>query len=458
MARIKIKCRPPSRDKKLKLIEILSIKDIEISRVITTNDGYVVLTTNEEHADSIFNPLIKTELTNNGLTPVIPPELKAKKSVIIPRVDDVIYERDTLETGEELAKVNQWIDIEDIESVFKFPNSPTIKITFTQTAKAKKCTEAGLKAFKISIPGYEIKTETYIPVKCCMKCYQLESHFTNECPKDRDYKICSECSTIGHQWHQCKAVTKTCINCGEGHSTMAMKCKLRKSIIKDKRQRLNEASKKSYANVSQPSASTNPTSTPIVTKEEILKIHICVAHAKSKEQENPGTYSTVLNNVLKANKLPTIIIPDDDTIPVNSNNNAASASSQINITPEPATRTSLGAVGLNSHINDSNESNILEAEDLGLEFLTTKETGWPKNFSTPELIKGIRKNKYKYRYTSSEYSEEYIINKVERGEIKINRCLYTLQTDEFRKIRPGLVEQRSQREDRDPRLRRHSNE
>ncbi len=50
---------------------------------------------------------------------------------------------------------------------------------------------------------------------------------------------------------------------------------------------------------------------PVVTKEELLKIHICIAHAHQKDVENPGTYGEELNKVLVANCLPKIIIPDD---------------------------------------------------------------------------------------------------------------------------------------------------
>ncbi len=111
-------------------------------------------------------------------------------------MDDVIYERSLDDVGEEITKINSWIR-DELESVFKFPKSNTIKLTFTQTQLAKKCTEVGLKAFNIIIPSHEIKLETYIPIKCCMKCYALD-HFTSECRNSSDFKICSECSNDGH--------------------------------------------------------------------------------------------------------------------------------------------------------------------------------------------------------------------------------------------------------------------
>ncbi len=81
-------------------------------------------------------PMNYTQYCHQGL------KLKKKKNVIIPRVDDVVYEHTPDAIGEELRKNNSWIG----ESVFKFPKSPTVKLSFTQTQLSKNCTEVGLKA------------------------------------------------------------------------------------------------------------------------------------------------------------------------------------------------------------------------------------------------------------------------------------------------------------------------
>ena len=313
MSKIKIKCRPTSKEKKLKLVEILSKHQIEVSRILPAYDGFVILTVSESHSDNIFSAKIKGELESNEFHAVMPPELKAKKSVILPRADDIIYERHIVDIGEEIQKQNSWVG-DGVVDVIKFPKSKAIKITFSNTTLAQKCTEKGLKAFSISVPAHEIKQETFIPVKCCMKCYTLESHFTNECPNPGSFKICSECSEAGHVWHECPNDYKKCLNCGENHSTMALKCPKRKEIVKNKRNQINDRQKMSYAAISQTTSSENKMpsfQTPIVTREELLKIHICVAHAQNQNQITPGTYSSVLNKTLKANNLPTIIIPED---------------------------------------------------------------------------------------------------------------------------------------------------
>ena len=106
----------------------------------------------------------------------MPPELKVKKSVIITRVDDLIYDCwKEEEIADELIRKNEWIG-DKVDSVFKFPNSSTIKVTFAQSSHAKKSTKRGLLAFNLSIPPSDIKQETFIPIKSCMKCYTLEHH------------------------------------------------------------------------------------------------------------------------------------------------------------------------------------------------------------------------------------------------------------------------------------------
>ena len=102
MSRIKIKCRKNGREEKLQLLEILCRKYIEISRITATHDGFVVLTVDEHSADSLFLHDTKNELMSKDFSPIMPPEMRAKKSIIIPRVDDVIYEQNVVDIGEEL--------------------------------------------------------------------------------------------------------------------------------------------------------------------------------------------------------------------------------------------------------------------------------------------------------------------------------------------------------------------
>ena len=467
MARIKIKSRnPTNNDNKLLLLDILCRKDIEISRIFNTRDGFVVQPVHEHDTDNLFATNTIDELTQNAFAPVMPPEIRAKKSIIIPRTDEIIYEKNVVEIGEEIARKNEWLNLEDIQNIYKFPNSPTIKVTFHSSLLAKKCTEKGLKAFKISIPGNEIKLETYVPIKCCMRCYTLETHYTNECPKSRDYKLCSECGTEGHLWHQCNEPSKKCVNCGEDHSALQMKCPKRKEILKTKRTQIKERENMTYSNITGSNITPKmPTvNVPTITKEEILKIHICVAHAQTKNQEKPGCYNNVLNKILTMNNLPNIIIPidDDDVSPVQPLIGATSLEQPItgamslqlpqDETPTPTLEQSSSRQSSTSNLSKTAESapsKKPKAKDLGLYFFTTTEKVWPPKIPTEELLKGIKNQKYKWVYSNTEYDEQQILHKIEHGEISPTQCFFTVGPDEFRKIRSGLIQERSPAETRD---------
>lgn len=76
---------------------------------------------------------------------------------------------------------------------------------------------------------------------------------------------------------------------------------------------------------------------PEITKEELLKISICVAHAQCKNQDKPGTCAYELNRVLMANNLPNIIIPEDtdtNTQILLEQNAGATGGDKVNVEPE----------------------------------------------------------------------------------------------------------------------------
>lgn len=61
-----------------------------------------MLTENETELDKVFNNVTDKELVNHQLTPLIPLELKAHRSVLIFRIDDHVYTNNEEEIQEEL--------------------------------------------------------------------------------------------------------------------------------------------------------------------------------------------------------------------------------------------------------------------------------------------------------------------------------------------------------------------
>ena len=54
------------------------------------------------------------------------------------------------------------------------------------------------------------------------------------CSKERNYVICSNCSSNTHTWRNCNSDVKQCVNCGENHSCLSYVCPRRKEALKSK--------------------------------------------------------------------------------------------------------------------------------------------------------------------------------------------------------------------------------
>ena len=166
------------------------------------------------------------------------------------------------------------------------------------------------------------------------------------------------------------------------------------------------------------------------------------------------------------NNLPNIITPtDDDDVgsvqPLIGATNlqqpitgAMSLQPPQDETPTPTLEQSLSRQSSTSNLSKTAEtthSKKPKAIDLGLHFFTTTEKEWPPKIPTGELLQGIKNKKYKWTYTNKKYEEEQILHKIEHGEISLTHCFFTVRPDEFRKIRPGLIQERSPVETHDQR-------
>ncbi len=134
MARVKIKTHNANEPRrKTTLLKILSNTDIYPTNIIPTQHGYVVISSHKQQ-EKIFQDPIKNEFQQHEFTPVTPPELKAKRTVT-----------DTLQcklrhTRKLWGRRHQWAVCahntylpgkQNWQCIFKFPDSKTIKITFT---------------------------------------------------------------------------------------------------------------------------------------------------------------------------------------------------------------------------------------------------------------------------------------------------------------------------------------
>ena len=135
MGRVKIKHRRPKElATRRKLLDILA-PTIRVTRLIPAWDGIVVLTASDKDADAIFESSILDALHNEEFIPLLPPELKARRTVLCFQLDELICENSAEDIQAEIEREQQWAKVAE---VFKFPRSNMAKITFCSSVMAKK--------------------------------------------------------------------------------------------------------------------------------------------------------------------------------------------------------------------------------------------------------------------------------------------------------------------------------
>lgn len=257
----------------------------------------------------------------------------------------------------------------------------------------------------------------------------IEDHFTSECPKGKDYKICSECSSTSHTWRECKEEDKKCINCGGNHRTLAYKCLEKKKARKTKTSEIKEKTKQSYSQ-----ATSGHQLTPLTNlnlgKDAAATILTCMMHSHLMNIANPGSYNIEINKLLAANKLPRVIQPDNppsrqilDTTqariqenqPIGENQADKAETGKDNITTEDTPSKESSETG-----KGSREYKEINSKDIGLEIFAKQSEGFPKeDFSLRSLTTGMLQGKYKWTYTSTNYREEDILRLLNNNEISL---------------------------------------
>lgn len=490
MARIKLKHpRPKIRSSKDDLIRTLGKFEIYATRIFETENGFVVTTKDDQDTDLFFDSRTQEELGSYGFTSVTPPELKAKKSILLFKVDDYVYEKRVEDIKSELEEKNPWAK-DQVEEVFKFEKSNTLKITFKQTKSAIKAADTGLVMFNISTPSSQIKQETFIPLLTCYRCYSIEDHTTKDCNKPRDHKICSECAEVGHTFKDCPNNFKRCINCQGDHRTLAMKCKIRKDAINTKKNKQEQQRTRDGMTYSSVTQSSNTINTNLGVQPGLIACMMnCIINAQLYNLAQPGTYNIKLNDFLKDNKLPPIKMPDnppsaqilkalcesdsvtsrgtilpqeptveEDCVPVENVMEDITKDLQkkkrrrtkLEDMPKHRggkTRTNSTDVNMDTDetIDQPNITHTIKAQELGISLVTSESEGWPPNLNREQLIDGIQRNVYKMIYTNCNYDEDEIYKIIATGDIELKHCFKTCSNERYAALVPGLVRCRDPR-------------
>lgn len=480
-----------------KVIELAYGKfNVPFTRIFTTNEGFKVICRNENDADKILGMEARNELEKLGLQIVMPPEMKARRSLILKQLDTIIGSNSAEDIKEEIERENPWMKIEEVIKIKNYTH--ILKLRTEETSMVEKASKQGILAYNMAISPSQIEQETYIHIITCFNCYQMEDHLTKDCPYS-NLKICSECSELGHTYRECKNTAKGCINCKNygqqyNHRTLAMSCPLRKKIIKEKtdEQKTTVANQEqsTYAAIAKRAVAevknTGKLTQINLSETKHTKILISIMHAHVMNMCNPGTYQTELNRMLQKNELPMMWFPDNPdsgnllgaTYTTQENNTEETAEDQNETDTEstitdntPTTEKSNRDPRLESRKIHQETGTIPKArgrnqsrsratnEQTSEQFHTPKEAEYPVSASEIGLkihltgknivptmdphveyvVDQIHQGSYKWTYTDTRHDEESIKRLLTLKEIRITKQDFK-RVDEgsFRKIRNGL--------------------
>ena len=305
MIKVKIKWSgfsPPEREALLNKIAYFKVK---CSKVQKYNDFFLIWCDGDSDVDNLFSPNCIEALGSISCTPQLPPEMKARRTILLKYVDELVHRRNDADIVSELQRNNSWLSVTDL---FTFSNSATIKLTCATVAMANKAKDVGVLLFNFFIPPRNIAIDEYINLIMCYRCYTYDDHYASACPKPKEYKICSLCSSREHTHKSCHSQEKTCINCGGAHSAMALSYPHRKTLIKEKRAAKTQ---RSYAAAAKPGTpQPSPMNMFTGTSEIIAKSVMCIVVSALKNAETPGSFADTMQHLLKANNLPAFNLGD----------------------------------------------------------------------------------------------------------------------------------------------------
>lgn len=302
-------------------------KGVKFSKIVEARDAYIVVCFDEEDVDKTLASEITNKLSDNGLDVVIPPPLRAKKSVVVRRLDKEITQNNAEDIAKEVEKWNPWSKVDE---VYKFRNlDHMIKIRFQEIGMARKAENQGICMFSYFINPNQIEPEIFYPITPCWACYHYD-HLVKDCP-NKDIKKCSECAAQGHTFRECvNRNNPKCLNCDGDHRTLSAQCPIRREMIKQKREESvgrrqqvlrNQSQDRTYAAVSKLSKeipklvtaqnSNRSDSVIQLNSNTSFKILALTVQAHLMNIAKPGTFGRTMRELLRLNNLPDVVYPDD---------------------------------------------------------------------------------------------------------------------------------------------------
>ena len=194
-----------------------------------------------------------------------------------------------------------------MDKVVKIPNNEKLKFVCANMHTTNEIMEKVLTIFNQRFADKSLEKDVYINTTPCFKCHQYE-HVTKKCKTPAGHKVCSECSKQGHRFDECTSHTKKCLNCGQPHKTMALKCPAPKELVKKK---IHELKQKKLEKISE--SEVRPTVAKQIQEDlpvnYLTVIDSGITLANIREQEYPEIFQYITDEMYRANGLPVIKYP-----------------------------------------------------------------------------------------------------------------------------------------------------
>ena len=234
-------------------------------------------------------------------------------------MDSMIEEYNEGEIAQSIQLLNDWAKVLE---VYKFTTtSKLLKVRFTSTSMVQRALRDGLIILNQRVPARRVEREIFIKITPCNNCYAYD-HDQKNCPREK-VTLCAFCSEEGHKQGTCKNKEPKCINCGEGHKTLAAQCKIRKDLIKHKRKEIRDRSRSkgrsqtraagrvegvTYAD----SMNADTKKGPLLTDENkdlMTIIMSAIVYSHYMETIIPGSFQSSMDLIYKENGLKPIKFP-----------------------------------------------------------------------------------------------------------------------------------------------------
>ena len=294
----------------------MSEAGINVGKVTQRRDMIHIIV-NEDSLDQFFSESNLNKLKGLGVEVLIAPEYKTKRTVIVrnaePEIVDQLvglWKSNKKADCQNKIKVNK--KVHETEGLEKIAGTSLMKIMFKQISIANKAVKVGIQLIHQTLLANSVEKEVFISVVPCYRCFSY-SHFTTQCPREDNYKICSECSREGHYYTQCRSQYKKCINCKNDHRTLAAVCPIRKGIVQTKTKEVRDRNKTN--NTAQQKTLNAPTETLLQQNKDMATTTIqCLVYARLSELDRPGSFRSVANEMFGLNGLNSLVFPREITV------------------------------------------------------------------------------------------------------------------------------------------------